>query len=364
MSSIRIRRAISIQGDKGNKVMQGPFISVIVPVYKVESYLPQCVESLLGQIYPHFELLLIDDGSPDRSGGICDEYAEKDSRIRVFHKVNGGVSSARNLGLDKALGEWVVFVDSDDYVDPDYLGDFIEVSSNVDLVIQGIRYRKKKGNILESTFDDVVIDKEVSSQDAIRKNKLFHCGYPVCKLFKMEIIRTYALHFDEQLHLHEDHLFVFDYLIRCQAIRLLSVAHYYYCLREDGMSLSQQLISYQELLHTSDSFLKRYDVLVPMYHLDANESYVVSLKHSFGISQRIRALYSFYLSNQLNRQDSIAFLKKEFVDNKALYMNYYKPRLLLGKFLKIILLTIPAWLLDRLLKTGVYFFCNKNMVRK
>ena len=95
-----------------------PKISVIVPVYNTEKYLRRCIDSVLAQTYQDFELLLIDDGSKDSSGAICDEYAEKDTRVRVFHKENGGVSSARNLGLDNAKGEWVTFIDSDDYFLP------------------------------------------------------------------------------------------------------------------------------------------------------------------------------------------------------------------------------------------------------
>ena len=100
---------------------QSPKISIIVPVYKVEQYLPKCIDSILAQTFQNWELLLIDDGSPDNSGNICDEYAHKDSRIRVFHKKNGGVSSARNLGLDYAEGDYVMFVDSDDWISNDCL---------------------------------------------------------------------------------------------------------------------------------------------------------------------------------------------------------------------------------------------------
>jgi len=91
-----------------------PKISVIVPVYKAEAYLRRCVNSILAQTFQDFEVLLIDDGSPDKSGKICDDYVKKDSRVRVFHKENGGVSSARNLGLDNAVGRYIAFVDSDD----------------------------------------------------------------------------------------------------------------------------------------------------------------------------------------------------------------------------------------------------------
>ena len=97
-----------------------PEISVIVPAYNTKQYLPRCIDSILSQSFSNFELPLIDDGSTDGGGKICDAYAEKDSRIRVFHKENGGASSARNLGLDKARGEWITFVDSDDFVEKDY----------------------------------------------------------------------------------------------------------------------------------------------------------------------------------------------------------------------------------------------------
>ena len=98
-----------------------PEISVIVPVYKVEKYLPQCIDSILAQTFTDFELLLVDDGSPDRCGEICEEYAGKDTRIRVFHQANAGLSCARNTGLMNACGRYVTFIDSDDYVKPCYL---------------------------------------------------------------------------------------------------------------------------------------------------------------------------------------------------------------------------------------------------
>ena len=96
--------------------MSNPKISVIIPVYNAESTLRRCVDSFLAQTFTDFECLLINDGSKDRSGEICDEYVARDSRVKVFHKENGGVSSARNVGLDNATGEWIAFVDSDDWV--------------------------------------------------------------------------------------------------------------------------------------------------------------------------------------------------------------------------------------------------------
>ena len=101
-----------------------PRVSIIVPVYKAEAYLHRCIDSIIVQTFTNWALLLVDDGSPDRSGVICDEYAGKDERIKVFYKENGGVSSARNLGIDKAVVEWLCFIDSDDTIQPTYLDDF------------------------------------------------------------------------------------------------------------------------------------------------------------------------------------------------------------------------------------------------
>lgn len=93
-------------------------ISIIVPVYRAEKYLDRCVKSILNQTYINFELILVEDGSPDASGALCDRWAERDNRIRVIHKENGGASSARNRGLDIARGEYIAFVDSDDWIEP------------------------------------------------------------------------------------------------------------------------------------------------------------------------------------------------------------------------------------------------------
>ena len=114
-------------------------LSIIVPVYKVESYLPRCVDSVLAQTVSDFELILVDDGSPDRCGAICDEYAAQDSRVRVIHKENGGLSSARNAGIDIARGQWLGFVDSDDYITPDCYEKLLSCARrrNVKLVCAG-----------------------------------------------------------------------------------------------------------------------------------------------------------------------------------------------------------------------------------
>ena len=112
-----------------------PTLSIIVPVYKAEKYLRQCVDSIIAQSFTDWECILVDDGSPDRSGAICDEYAQTEARIRVIHKENGGVSSARNVALERIAGEWLTFVDSDDCLYPNALKRWVEVAEQNNLYL-------------------------------------------------------------------------------------------------------------------------------------------------------------------------------------------------------------------------------------
>ena len=124
-------------------------VSIIVPIYNIEGYIRECIDSILAQTYPDFELILVDDGSPDNSGRICDEYAEKDVRIKVIHKENGGLTSARNAGLSVAKGGWIMHVDGDDWIEPDMIESLIEAAkaAEADLVFGDfIKYGANAGN--------------------------------------------------------------------------------------------------------------------------------------------------------------------------------------------------------------------------
>ena len=133
-----------------------PLVSVIVPIYKVEKYLPTCIDSIISQTYKNIEILLIDDGSPDNCGRICDEYAVKDNRIHVFHEANKGVSVARNIGLDNANGELISFIDPDDYIDNDFIEYLVSImhSASADISYCGYRYLDEEGNILKREKKD------------------------------------------------------------------------------------------------------------------------------------------------------------------------------------------------------------------
>ena len=187
-----------------------PKISIIVPIYNAEQWLERCVDSIVAQTYTDWELLLIDDGSTDRSGDICDRYAASDPRIQAFHKPNGGVSSARNLGLDHAQGEWITFVDSDDYVFPCWLENFIYNSSGVDMVVQGFKTPYAYEPIYNKDVHGVSY-KGSGKEGLLELFKNKYLGYLWVKLFRTDIIRENHIRFDTKISLQEDEDFVLQY---------------------------------------------------------------------------------------------------------------------------------------------------------
>lgn len=215
--------------------MNVPFmVSVIVPVYKAESYIRKCLDSILSQTFINFELLLIDDGSPDDCGKICDEYAKLDDRVRAFHKENGGVSKARNLGLDYAKGEYVCFIDSDDWVDSDMLETLIgwEQKKRTDLLFYGFQYEASTGkpNTMEllRQFSGIYegINSVVEVCYLLEINELL--GWTCNKLFRNSIIQEYHIRFNEEISIQEDHIFTLEYLKYSTCIGVYPYTPYHY----------------------------------------------------------------------------------------------------------------------------------------
>jgi glycosyltransferase involved in cell wall biosynthesis len=203
-----------------------PQISIIVPVYKVEKYLRKCIDSILKQTYADWELLLIDDGSPDRSGEISDEYAVKDSRIRVFHKPNGGVSSARNLGLDEAQGEYVMFVDSDDWLTPDTLEKCAKYMDKYDVIRFGIRFVDSEDG---SQYRIYNVDEDENLQDYTLKVVGRNAMLGVCVgAYKREILETAKIRFSKELISGEDWLVQFQILLKSTNVAFFNSPCYCY----------------------------------------------------------------------------------------------------------------------------------------
>lgn len=221
--------------------MASSLISIIIPVYNTEKYLDRCIQSVLAQTYTNWELLLIDDGSTDSSWAICDKYAEQDSRIKVFHKENGGVSSARNLGLDNAKGEWISFIDSDDWVANQYL----------EILHQNGLYDFVTGywSILNcDSFCSKPFYNQEFRKDGIRTFLDINTGklsYPVCRLYRRSIIKNNRLRFDTKIHFAEDALFNLSYIRYIQTAKQTGDILYYYEKHEN--SLSNKEIPWAEL---------------------------------------------------------------------------------------------------------------------
>lgn len=223
-------------------------ISVVIPIYNSEQYLEECLDSLLNQTFDDFEVILVNDGSTDHSGKICDVFAQKDSRIKVIHKQNGGVSSARNAGIKKAEGKYVTFVDADDQVKPTFLQDFNAQKIEGDFFVQGyINWNS------EAEYQVVkIIDKDASYTELsgiIEKLEVdnFVLEVPWGKLFRKEIIAQYNLVFNENLSNSEDHLFVIEYMQYINSIIVCSAANYCYRKFNNESSLSQRFIPHDKL---------------------------------------------------------------------------------------------------------------------
>ena len=219
-----------------------PLVSIIVPVYKAEQCLHRCVDSILAQTMTDFELLLIDDGSPDKSGEICDEYAAKDNRVRVFHKDNGGVSSARNLGLDNATGEWISFIDADDWVEKEYLAELAK-KLDADFIVGGV-------NIIGSHLCQVESKKYDKSQIKffIEENCLkVVLLSPWGNLLKKELINKNNVRFDEKIRYAEDRIFNREYLLCCESIISVSTVNYNYMIETQINYANKFKLSIKEL---------------------------------------------------------------------------------------------------------------------
>lgn len=224
-------------------------LSVIVPVYNAEKYLKRCIDSILLQQHTDFELLLIDDGSTDSSKAICYEYARKDSRIRVFHKANGGVSSARNLGLDNVQGDWICFVDSDDCVSEFYLSNLLSHAHDVDLVISYAEYVYSDNTHRKEVYTNRNI---TNNYDVLfAENDLNWHTSPWAKLFKKDLCAD--LRFIEGMHIGEDLVFLYTYLIRCNKISVSNDTDYFYyvetqfSLTKRVNHLKEELLSYRNV---------------------------------------------------------------------------------------------------------------------
>ena len=235
-------------------------VSVIVPIYNSEKYLKRCVDSILSQTFSDFELLLVDDGSTDGSGSICDEYSVKDSRVRVFHKENGGVSSARNLGLDNARGEWITFVDSDDYLEKSFLAELSEFE-DVDFVISGGRFINKGRNYAPQSISKMKVEDDLPFMD--EQLMQIYLRTPWAKLYKHSIILQNNLRFDSCLYIGEDTEFNLRYMQSVECVGFSSEA--LYCYNDDEKQPYKYVMNPESYQRHISLLLEDLDVLSRKY---------------------------------------------------------------------------------------------------
>ncbi len=243
-----------------------PEISIIMPVYKTEKYLEKSIKAVLDQTFKDFELILVDDCSPDNSGKLCDEFAERDSRVRVIHmEQNSGVSAARNTAMEKARGTYLCFLDSDDYFDDNML----EILHNsvtenpAQAVIFGLleEFIDKDGKILrtrENSPDNKVIkSKKDLRQELLRLETQDLYGYPCNKMYNLEFLRETKAQFP-QMKFNEDIIFNIDFFMNAQSCNTLNFAPYHYVKHDKSKTGSYIPTYYEDIMKKID---RMYDQL-------------------------------------------------------------------------------------------------------
>jgi len=253
-------------------------ISIIIPIYNVKKYLARCLDSVLQQTHPNLEIILINDGSTDGSDIICEEYKQKDPRIIVVHKENGGVSSARNLGLDIASGEWIGFVDSDDYVEPDMMNLMLSaaISSKKDISICAHTKHHPNRVSEERVFKQVPLSMDKEQAIGCVMSLDFFEGYLCTKVFRRNVIfHKECAGFDVDIHFSEDTLFVISALLESNGCCYVPKPLYHHCLRPDCATLTYnkkrltELDAWTQIAVRLDLFSHKLATIARIRHFDA-----------------------------------------------------------------------------------------------
>lgn len=211
-------------------------VSIIIPIYNVEKYLARCIDSTMQQTYKNIEILLVDDGSTDNSSIICDQYAAKDSRIKVFHKKNGGLGDARNYGLNHSIGEYVIFLDSDDYIELNTIEKMIQYSPMYDIVCCGFdRVSENTGRFFSREMIDIPFDEiNINNSNIMETAFLSPSGWG--KLFKRQLLTEKS--FSTNKNSIEDILFYLEVIPTVSKIKYLNEVLWHYMVRDNSLIMS------------------------------------------------------------------------------------------------------------------------------
>ena len=322
-----------------------PLISIVIPVYNAEKYLKRCIDSIIAQTYSDWELILVDDGSTDLSGKICDEYASQDKRITVCHIQNGGPSRARNIGVDKSKGDYIFFVDADDWIEPLSISDFLGTKGeSFDIYFQNYVLHDSDGTSNIVGIQDIEAhgdDCKTVLSNLICSSKF---GWTWIKLFKSEILKKYRIKFREDCSLQEDELFTLQYCQHIKSIAVRNKANYHYYIYDTSLTRKKKYPT-QHLKVLSDICKDGHRIGVKRI----DDFY--SIKYMQWLHNSVISVYKNSLAAYSGR-DRLYKLINDFLN---LYKVYHKS-LKGNKKLKSKVLYIPlwkigsTWLIDSVLK--------------
>jgi len=325
-------------------------ISIVIPIYNVENYINKCVDSIIHQTYKNLEIILVDDGSPDNCGNIADKYAELDCRIEVIHKVNGGLSDARNAGLQIATGEYIYFFDSDDYVETDIIESALSkvIDSEADVVIFSFYNEMVDKNEIIIKKEAVILNPENPS------SMISIIGYAWNKLYKTSYIKSNAFTFQKGLSLVEDIVFNEKILIHANKIGYINKPLYHYVSRERPTLVKQYHENSYDLYKLG--FQSSKNVMFNLCSKSHKTQEVVANSHINGI--RYCCSNMFYYKNNLTLKSKYKYIEDMLNDEVTIeQIKNFKPQNKSDKIMKVSI----KYRMSLVLCT-IYYVCSR--VRK
>lgn len=341
-----------------------PKISVIMPMYKVEHRLKQCIESILHQTYGDFELILINDGSPDRSGEIAEEYSKTDSRIIVIHKENGGVSTARNRGLDIAKGEYIVFVDADDFLEPITLEKMLYSiqTTGADIAIAGkiIDFIEEDRSIIQPLEMEGLFNNKIDIASSIYYlNKSQNFDVLWNKMYKRDIIFKNHIRFEIFATTSQDLIFNKYVFEKATSIVLIKEAFYHYIKSNEESIVTRY---HKDMYLIMSRRYKCVTELFEYFELKAPE-HISWLDNAFLGMMNVTVLNLYRKDCPLSKKEKRAILKEVIVDNKKFInlIHSSNPTSVADKILKYVVIVKNTYIIDLIYTT--LFFIRNNMER-
>ncbi len=281
--------------------MNPPTISIIVPVYKAEQHIKKCLDSIREQTYKDFEVIIVDDGSPDNSGRICDHYSELDTRFTTIHQKNKGASSARNTGLTQAKGKWVTFIDSDDWISPQYIENYFN-GEMADIIFQGIQKEHRNKTITQLRLDENPTKDFITDLLYIEQNNLL--GWSFNKILRNDIIKNNNIKFPIGISLREDLIFCLKYLQYAKSITWRDVTLYHYV--EQSNSLISSIHPYSELDKANELIFNLRQIIS---HLFSNKEYSEFSRHAYQRFKIMQIRSAYYSKYRLNKTERLQILR-------------------------------------------------------